>query len=221
VRHHLDEALHILDVTLDALLTGLPARGRAGFDIRRQVGELRATAPASIEAGTIGTDLYACFEQAFASGVTMVQMDAVREDLLAEQPVYDLAASIKSAGIVFSLVEQSRIIAAMEFVSRSDVDAMLNKMVDITEQIKLEVSELLYGTNYETVVALSASLIQHLADTERQLPRIVNYTMVVNLPALNVANLLYGDGARYDELIKENKTIHPAFMQRVLVALSQ
>jgi hypothetical protein len=221
VRKHLDEALHILDVTLDALLTGLPTSGRSGFDIRRMVGELRATAPASIEAGTIGTDLYACFEQAYASGVTMVQMDAVRKDLLIEAPVYDLGASLKSAGIVFSLVEQSRIIAAMEFQSRGDVDAMLAKMVDVIETIKLEVSELFYGTNYQTVVALSASLVQHLADTERQLPRIICYETVVSLPALTAANLLYGDGARYDELIKENKTIHPAFMQRDLVALSQ
>jgi prophage DNA circulation protein len=53
------------------------------------------------------------------------------------------------------------------------------------------------------------------------LPRMVSYQLPASLPALTVANLLYGDGARFDELIAENGTVHPAFMQRDLVALSE
>jgi prophage DNA circulation protein len=82
-------------------------------------------------------------------------------------------------------------------------------------------SNMITGTNYEYLVALSAALIQHLAATERMLPRLVSYQLAASLPALTVANLLYGDGARFDELIAENKTVHPAFMQRDLVALSE
>ena len=94
-------------------------------------------------------------------------------------------------------------------------------MSDIFDSAKLAMSNMITGTNYEFLVALSAALIQHLAATESQLPRIVSYQMPASLPALNVANFLYGDGARFDELIMENKTVHPAFMQRDLVALSE
>jgi prophage DNA circulation protein len=53
------------------------------------------------------------------------------------------------------------------------------------------------------------------------LPRIVNYQMPINYPALALANRIYADGSRSDELIAENETVHPAFMQRDVIALSE
>ena len=70
------------------------------------------------------------------------------------------------------------------------------------------------------MVQLSALLIQHLSATERQLPRIVKYHMPINYPALALSNRIYGDGSRSDELVAENETVHPAFMQRDIIALS-
>lgn len=217
----LDEALYIIDITLDALMVGMPLKGRAGFDLRHMVGELRANAVYQIRSATIGTDLLACFDQAYAAGATLSQMDKVREALLPELPLSNLGKSLKGSGIIFTLVEQCRLITAMTFNSRDDAARMMSKMGAIIETIKLEVSELFYGTEYSGVVALSAALIQHLAATERQLPRIVTYHLAANRPALTVANLLYGDGGRFDELILENKTVHPAFMQRTVMALSE
>jgi prophage DNA circulation protein len=148
-------------------------------------------------------------------------MDNVRIAMLKETPQYFIGAAMACAGVIFSLVEQTRMITAMTFVSRADVETILTKMSDIFDEAKLAMSNMITGTNYEYLVALSAALIQHLAATERMLPRLVSYQLAASLPALTVANLLYGDGARFDELIAENKTVHPAFMQRDLVALSE
>jgi prophage DNA circulation protein len=44
--------------------------------------------------------------------------------------------------------------------------------------------------------------------------------MSVHYPAHALSNRIYGDGSRGEELIAENKTVHPAFMQRDVIALS-
>jgi prophage DNA circulation protein len=125
------------------------------------------------------------------------------------------------AGVIFSLVEQTRMITRMTFVSQIDVDAVMDKMTAVFDTVKLAMSNMITGNNYQFLVELSAALIQHLAATERQLPHMISTQMPASLPALTVANFLYGDGSRSDELIAENGTVHPAFMQRDLVALSE
>jgi prophage DNA circulation protein len=216
-----DEAVAIIDRMLTALMDGMPITGRPGSDLRKLVGALKANSAAAINNGTVGTQLQACFDTALAAGATLPNMDNVRIAMLKETPQYFIGAAMACAGVIFSLVEQTRMITAMTFASRSDVEVMLTKMSDIFDEAKLAMSNMISGTNYEYLVALSAALIQHLAATERMLPRMVSYQLPASLPALNVANLLYGDGARFDELIAENKTVHPAFMQRDLVALSE
>jgi hypothetical protein len=216
-----DEGAAVIDHMLTALMDGMPSSGRPGAELRRLVGALKVDTAASINNATVGTELQACFDAALAAGATLVNMDNVRIAMLKETPQYYIGAAMACAGIIFSLVEQTRMITGMTFVSRSDVESMLTKMRDIFDDVKLAMSNMITGTNYEYLVALSAALIQHLAATERMLPRVVAYQMPTNLPALTVANLLYGDGSRFDELIAENKTVHPAFMQRELMALSE
>jgi prophage DNA circulation protein len=216
-----DEAVAIIDRMLTALMDGMPITGRPGSDLRKLVGQLKANSAASINNGTVGTQLQAVFDTALAAGATLPNMDNARIAMLKETPQYFIGAAMACAGVIFSLVEQTRMITAMTFVSRADVEVMLTKMSDIFDEAKLAMSNMITGTNYEYLVALSATLIQHLAATERMLPRMVSYQLPASLPALTVANLLYGDGARFDELIAENGTVHPAFMQRDLVALSE
>jgi prophage DNA circulation protein len=40
------------------------------------------------------------------------------------------------------------------------------------------------------------------------------------MPSLTMANLIYHDATRAEELADENKTIHPLFMQRTVVGIS-
>jgi hypothetical protein len=215
------EAAAIVDRMMAALMEGMPISGRPGADLRKLVGRLKVDTESSVSNATIGTELQAVFDAALAAGASLGNMDDVRIAMLAETPRYYTGGAIACAGIIFSLVEQTRMITSHTFVSRADVQVVLTKMTDVFDGVKLALSNMITGTNYEYLVALGASLIQHLSATERVLPRVVSYQMAVSLPALTVANYLYGDGGRFDELIAENKTIHPAFMQRDLVALSE
>ena len=52
------------------------------------------------------------------------------------------------------------------------------------------------------------------------LPRMVSYAVGAVMPALTPANCIYADAGRVDELVAENKIIHPAFCPREGRALS-
>jgi hypothetical protein len=173
-----------------------------------------------IESFTIGTQLFNCFEQARIAGATLDTMDGVRIAMLAEQPVFTFGKCAKLTGMVFSFVEQCSMISKITFVSRFDVEAMITRMNLVIETLKLEISELLDGMDYQAFTMLAATLVHHLAATERKLPQIVNVTMPTTRSALSLANYFYADGRRFEELQLENKIIHPAFFTRNLRILS-
>ena len=169
---------------------------------------------------TVGTELFACFEAARTAGATLGTMDRVRETMFVETPTFPLTVAIVNAAIIMSFAEQCQIISVTEFVSRTELDVIIDKMVPIIDNIKINWSDSFVIRDYQNFIAVSALLIQHLSATERQLPRIVQLSFPVNYPSLALANRIYGDGSRSDELIAENKTVHPAFMARDIRALS-
>lgn len=214
------EALDISRRMMTALMGFQIEIGGAGADLRSAVGKFLANFSVLIDSRVLGTELFACFEAARATGATLVSMNNVRVAMFAEAPAFPLGLSIANGGIIFSFVEQCQIISRLTFRSRPQVEVLLDEMVTIIEAIKLNKADSFAASDYENVVALSALLVQHLSATERQLPRIVNYRMPVSYPALALANRIYGDGARSEELVAENEAVHPAFMQRDVIALS-
>ena len=146
-------------------------------------------------------------------------MDAVYKVASAEAPLYPLGIAVVNAAIIFTLAEQSQIITALTFASRSDVDKLMDAISVTIDEIKLRGSETFTVNDYRNVVTLSAALIYHLSATERQLPLLVSYEMPDNLPALALSNRIYGDATHSDELVAENGTVDPAFMQRAIIAL--
>ena len=219
-RKELREVLALINRMLVAVQDGIPTRGTTGVELRRTVGNFLAHEIEFVENFTLGTELFKCFEQARLAGATLDTMDGVSEKLLLEQSVFDFAKTAKLVGMVFSFVEQCTLISAMTFVSRTDVETMITRMNLVIETLKLEVAELLNGIDYQALTSLSASLVHHLAVTERKLPQVVNVTMPVSKPALTIANYFYADGARYEEVILENKIINPAFFPRAIRVLS-
>jgi hypothetical protein len=215
------EALGILGRMLDSLLTGLSAKGEDGSTLRIAVGDLRMDAGDLVDQRTIGDELLRCFDLARTTGAKMADFDRVREAMMAEAPTYDFGIAVKLSGIVFSFMEQCQVIAATTFVSRFDVEDMMVKMIAITEEIKLEIADLLDGIDYTYLVAISAALVQHLAATERQLPRIVVANMPDSMPSLFLANYFYTDASRSDEIAIENRTVNPVFCQRTIRVLSE
>jgi hypothetical protein len=216
------ELLAISSRLMTALMSfRIEPSGDTGANFRSAVGRFLTSVPDMIADHTLGTRMFECFELARLAGVTIAAMNTVRILMFAEKPIWSLSVQLINTAIILSFVEQSMLISQIEFKSRADVYVVMDAMALIVDDIKLNRSELFDVSDYRNFVDLSAALVQHLSETERKLPRIVNYTFSAHLPSLTVANFIYGDGGRSEELLAENKTVHPAFMQRDLVALSR
>jgi hypothetical protein len=216
------EALDISRRVIAALMNfPIAAAGAPGAALRAQVGKYLGNLTELIDSKTVGPGLLACFDAARTAGATLASMNGVRLAMFAEAPSWPLGLGIVNGAIIFSFVEECQIIAPMDFGSRQEADTLIDEMTAIIEDIKLNKADSFVANDYQNFVALSALLIQHLSATERQLPRLVEYLMPVNYPALALANRIYGDASRSDELVAENETVHPAFMQRDVVALSE
>jgi hypothetical protein len=214
------EALAISKRIIAALISFSIEAGDDGANLRSAVGKYMANFYELINTNTVGAELYNCFELARVAGATLDSLDNVRVAMFLETPIYPLGFALVNASIMFSFVEQSQLISVMSFDSREQVDVLLDKMGAIIEQIKLNEADEFVASDYQNFVMLAALLIQHLSSTERQLPRVVRYQFPISFPSLTLAQRIYTDASRSDELVAENETVHPAFMQRDIIALS-
>lgn len=74
---------------------------------------------------------------------------------------------------------------------------------------------------YTSLRALRGQVVQDLNSRGAQLPTLVKVTVQASLPALVLAQRLYRDSTRADELVARAVPIHPAFMPRTFEALSE
>lgn len=215
------EALAISTRLMDELVSfPISSVGNEGANLRSAIGKFLSNFHQLVVDHVVGTELFACFEQARSASATVKSMNNVRIAMFKETPAFPLGLAIVNAAVIFSFIEQSQIIAKIEFKSRSEASTLMDEVAIIIEEIKMNKADSFVSKDYQNFVGLAALLVQHLSATERQLPRVVNYNFPVRLPALMLSNRIYGVGSRSDELIEENKTVHPAFMRRNVVALS-
>jgi len=71
------------------------------------------------------------------------------------------------------------------------------------------------------LIGLHAAIIAHLTATARPLPQLLYFRFGNIIPTLVVAQKLYADAGRADELRRENKVVHPAFTLPTGRALSR
>lgn len=220
-RSETDEAYAIAARVMQALVDFPNSGGLAAASMRVAVGIFLAKFYDYVTTKSVGTEMLGCFEAARLAGASVFSMDNVRASAMAEAPMHGLGVGVCNASIIFALAEQSKIIADTIFSRRIDADAMMDRMSATIEDIKVSRSNVFTVFDYQNTVALAALLINHLSATERDLPRVIAYHLKDNSPALTVANRIYSDGSRAEELIAENKVVHPAFMPRDIIALSQ
>ena len=64
---------------------------------------------------------------------------------------------------------------------------------------------------YNSLSDLSAAIVADLG-TRPGLPSLVALTLTVDLPALVIAQRLYGDAARAEDIVARNQVAHPGFV---------
>jgi len=188
--------------------------GRAGSDLRRACGDLKANAEVYVAHNKIAAKLAACFEQARVTGATMDEFDRIRASMAATVAVSLVAVMIKQASVCYSLQQFSIVLAATTFTSRQDVENLrpqINDAFNAAEEIAADEMSLVV---YRTLVALHAAVSFYLYETARPLPQMLDFQFTSTRPTLILSQRLYAVADRADELREENKVVHPAFAPR-------
>jgi len=214
------EAAPIVDDTLAALLVWAPISGRPGSDLRTAVSSVRVNAMSLLRSDKIGPPLLDCFEKAVATGATLANIEAVRRVAAASSPTLVGAVVVRDALIQFCLAAQGQILVETEFVSRTDVDQVRTMINASCAEIEEDLADRMDAMTYRAVVELHAAISFYLTETARPLPQMLSYSFNTPLSTLVIAQKLYADALRADELRKENKVIHPAFCRLQGRALS-
>lgn len=75
--------------------------------------------------------------------------------------------------------------------------------------------------SYKALIALRQAVVSALTTNGATLPNLETFNFRAALPALVMANRLYQDASRTDELIQQANPIHPAFMPATVKALAR
>jgi hypothetical protein len=220
IRNDANEAQPIVDRMLQALLSFVPAKGRAGVGARTAIGDTRANAYKLLINDAMGPPLDDCFDQARQAGLTWSGLEVVRGQLSQETPLTVGGVLIQNAGIRLCFATMGYIIAQMTFVSRQEVEnikqQLLQPYLDAEEIAADEMDQM----GFRALITLHGAINAHLVATALPLPRVLHYQFFAPLPSLVMAYKLYDDASRADELRAENKIVHPAFCPMVGEALS-
>jgi hypothetical protein len=215
------EITAVVDRLLDTLSAMVSSQtGEAGYSLRRQIGEIRAHYVSFLRDDTFTTELLNCFTIAREGNVSLANFVRVREYLFTESPVGDISKMIVLSAISFCLSAESQIIVGMEFSRRDDVESTIKVMKVAFDQAREIAADMIDSKTYQTLTFLAGALTNYLSGTALQLPREVIFDMPMSLPALALSQRIYYDASRWDELIRENQIVNPAFCPRHIKGLS-
>jgi hypothetical protein len=215
------EAVPLIGRLCANLLTIVSGKGDPAFDARRAIGQVIATAPTLCWTNTIGPALDNCFDLVRQSGCTLWQMEGVRSELEAEPTPLTLGATLtRDYSIQLALAHMAKIIGVMTFKSRQDVDDIIAAIQQPFADAEETAADTMDPMVYRGLIELRAAIVNHLVQTARPLPSLLNYQFAKVFPSLVISQRLYGDASRYDEIRDENKIVHPAFCPIYGVALS-
>lgn len=220
VQSEQDELRGIIDRLCDALFTIIPLKGESGSDLRRKIGILRVDAFKMLLDRTFANSLLDIFTSARLASIGLDSIAYVRGILMAEAPVGEVSTRVVQTAIVYCLGFECRVISNTEYSSQNDVEDVIARMNDAFMKAREMAADAMDSASYQQMTALAGSLMNHLASVSRQLPRVIKFSFNDYLPSLTIANRIYQDASRYNEVAAENKTIHPLFVQRDIIGLS-
>lgn len=207
-------AVAALKAVLEALLaSGVDAASQEGATLRQLCGALAADAVGQVQGGTFGTPLRTCFAAATAAGATFVGMDQVRQVAqgvtMPDLPVQRVA----QIAVRLALSEMVNILAGTTFASRQDIDAALARVNLAFAPAEDFAAGRFNNTAWRALTAMHAACVRDLTARARPLPRIASYSFGTRMPLLTLANRLFGDAGRAEQLLAENRdVVHPLFM---------
>lgn len=189
------------------------ASGKTGTSLRRAVG-MMVTDTSLTDPEVFCYAFNVCVDLARACEATITSMDRVRKAALKEVPVSLPATQTVLDMVRLTLAMEARIIASMTFRSREEVDEIALQINAAFAETSEVAADDLDTAIYMRLIRLHGDVVQHLAAQGRKLPRVISYSYQTTMPSLRMAQRAYADPTRHQELIAENRVVHPAFCPR-------
>jgi hypothetical protein len=215
-KHDVEEAAPVVRIVLHCLVehfTGPAKDEAAAAQLRAACGRLAIDAEVLLYNNQAGEPLAQVFELARYAGISIQQLTACRDDIIEETEDVATVGGIlvRNCAVRFSLATEGRIIADMTFRTREEVEQwkqQINADFAYAEEIAANDMD---AMSYRYLVQLHAAITFYLIETQRPLPRMLQYRFGKILPSLALSYRLYADAGRADEVKNENRIVHPAF----------
>lgn len=140
--------------------------------------------------------------------------DPVGDELILQGAIADI---FRRSALASLAVASSRYQPA----SSQDAAAIRSRVLDIMDGLITSAGDKGEDDVYAALRELRSQCVQDLNVRGAQLPTLVDITAPETQPALALAQRLYRDATRSDELVRRAGPIHPAFMPKVFQALNQ
>lgn len=121
----------------------------------------------------------------------------------AQEAINQSAITTMLKGI--AVVEACRSIVDIPFASYTKAIEVRDALSDELDALIEDANDITYGP----LVDLRVAVVRYLADASADLPRVVEFTPAIAMPALVLAQQLYGDSTRDIELIDRNSIRNP------------
>lgn len=222
-KSNLIETINLLGQIVNIVMGTIPSSattGQAGSQIKFDAGALLGNASEQILGGTAAKGLATVFTDAQKAGATLETMSNALNMILALPAQSTAAVVLVQTAVVYTLAQEAIIIGNTTYDSRNEVEAVM-LLVGSQFQIAIEAAADANQTSlYLTLISLQAAVTNWLVVTQQPLPALVGYSFGKALPSLVIAQKLYADASRADEIISENGVIAPLFCPLSGVALS-
>lgn len=221
-----EEAEPIIQSILSDLLLFVPTSGLEGSAARTQIGDTKANAMQWIRTDLIAIPLDLCFQlsrEAASSSLELaiVQFEQLRRNAQAKTAVTVGGIFARDYAILLCLAAEAQILAEMSFTSREQVERVRKSSFPAFCYSEETTADAMDQMGYRAVVSLHAAVTNHFVVTALPLPRVLNYQFAHPFPSLVMAQKLYQDPSRADEMRDGNNVVHPAFMPPLGSALSK
>jgi prophage DNA circulation protein len=142
---------------------------------------------------------------------------------LASQTVISPLPGAAIAGNLVTFVALSVLgntIQAYEPTSSTDAQNVINTITPVFQTAIQVAGDAFDYDSYGALNQIFFGCVQDMTARGSLLPPLIEWTVPANMPACTLAQLMYQDGGRDDDLILRVNPIHPLFMPQQFVALS-
>jgi prophage DNA circulation protein len=214
------EAAAICKTVLIEVLAQAGGQGGPGADLRTAAWRFIVNAVSLLHDDEAGEPLAEVFSLAVSAGITVPQLEQVRDVAAAQTAVTVGAITVRDSLVQLALAAIGSVIGATTFSSQEEVEQqrqVINAAFAASEE---PLADQMDSETYLDVIALHAAISRYLSITGAPLPRVLQFRFADPLPTLVAAYKLYADASRADDLREQNQVVHPAFMPPTGYALS-